>query len=109
MKVFSGKIISVDKDNNVYKYLVEDNGKIVYVGNELPDIYKQEKLIELGNKVLIPSFVDTHSHFTSYAMLATTLSLTSSRVTRKFKKKLEKRILSYRKKKPCYVMEHLQK
>lgn len=45
MKVFSGKIISVDKNNNVYKYLVEYNGKIVYVGNELPDIYKQEKLI----------------------------------------------------------------
>jgi len=88
MKVFSGKIISVDKNNNVYKYLVEDNGKIVYVGNELPDIYKQEKLIELGNKVLIPSFVDTHSHFTSYAMLATTVKLDKLKSNKEIQEKL---------------------
>ena len=88
MKVFSGKIISVDKNNNVYKYLVEDNGKIVYVGNELPDIYKQEKLIELGNKVLIPSFVDTHSHFTSYAMLATTVTLDKLKSNKEIKEKI---------------------
>ncbi len=88
MKVFSGKIISVDKDNNVYKYLVEDNGKIVYVGNELPDIYKQEKLIELGNKVLIPSFVDTHSHFTSYAMLATTVKLNKLKSNKEIQEKI---------------------
>jgi predicted amidohydrolase YtcJ len=75
MKIFSGKIITVDKDNNIFKYLVEEKGKIVYVGNNLPDAYKQEKLIELNNKVLIPTFADTHSHFTSYAMLATTVKL----------------------------------
>jgi len=75
MKVFRGKIISIDKDNNIFKYLVEDNGKIVFVGNDLPEIYKQGNLIDLNNRVLIPSFADTHSHFTSYAMLATTVKL----------------------------------
>lgn len=67
MKVFHGNILTVDKENTVYKYLVEKNGRIAFAGNELPENYKDCELIELGKKALIPSFVDTHIHFASFA------------------------------------------
>lgn len=75
MKVFKGTIITVDKNNTINKYLVEDKGKIIYVGDELSDEYKGAQVIELGEGALMPTFADTHSHFASYAMLATTVKL----------------------------------
>ena len=104
MKVFRGKIISIDKDNNIFKYLVEDNGKIVFVGNDLPEIYKQGNLIELNNRVLIPSFADTHSHFTSYAMLATTVKLDKYKSNAEILKKIQEEDFNLPKEKTmlCY-------
>ena len=65
MKCYKGTIISVDANDGVYKYLVEDNGKILFVGNELPSEYKGAEMIDLGSKALVPAFVDTHQHFAS--------------------------------------------
>jgi len=70
MKIYSGKIISLDKNNNIYKYLIEDSGHIVYIGNSLPEEYKEERIIDLGDKVLLPSFGDGHIHFSSWALIA---------------------------------------
>lgn len=67
MKVYKGNIITCDAQNNVYKYLVEDYGNILYVGNTLPSIYENAPCIDLKEKALIPSFADTHIHFASYA------------------------------------------
>ena len=67
MKVFHGNILSVDENDGVYEYLVEEDGKIAYVGNELPEQYRTSEICELGNKALIPSFADTHIHFASFA------------------------------------------
>ena len=67
MNIYEGKIITCDNENHVYKYLVEDNGRIVYVGNELPDTYKGREAMKLEKKALLPSFVDTHMHFASFA------------------------------------------
>ena len=67
MKCYEGNIISVNKNDDVFKYLVEDEGKIVFVGNELPDKYKNCEMLHLGKKALIPSFVDTHQHFASFS------------------------------------------
>lgn len=67
MKVFKGTILSVNKNDDVFSYLVEDNGVIRYVGNELPDEYKDAALIDLGKGALIPAFVDTHQHFASFS------------------------------------------
>lgn len=75
MKVYKGKIISVNKKNEIFSYLVTDGGKIVFVGNELPKEYANEEIIDLKNGALMPTFVDTHGHFSSYAMLATTVKL----------------------------------
>lgn len=67
MRVYKGKILTVNKSDDVADYLVEDNGRIVYVGNVLPDKYNSGDMVDLGNGALIPSFCDTHQHFASFA------------------------------------------
>ena len=65
MKCYKGAILSVDPADVVYKYLVEENGSIMFVGNKLPDEFKNAELVDLGDKALSPAFVDTHQHFAS--------------------------------------------
>lgn len=67
MKCYEGAILSVDENNNVFRYLVENQGRIVYVGNTLPERYINAERISLGNRALIPSFVDSHQHFASFS------------------------------------------
>ena len=67
MKVYHGNILTVDKNDTVAEYLVENCGRIVYVGDSLPEAFKDAKTIELREKALVPSFVDTHIHFASFA------------------------------------------
>ena len=67
MKVYEGAILTCDEQNSVYRYLVEEGGKIIYTGDELPEKYSGAEVIRLGEKVLVPSFTDSHIHFASYA------------------------------------------
>lgn len=75
MKVFQGTIITVDKNDSVMKFLVEDGGRILYVGDKLPKEYQDVAVIGIKEGALLPTFADTHAHFASYAMLATTIKL----------------------------------
>ena len=59
--------ISCEEKNRVFKYLVEDEGKIVFTGNELPPKYSSNESIDLKNKCVVPAFCDTHIHFSSFA------------------------------------------
>ena len=71
MKIYHGKIITVDNQNNIYQYLVEDQGKIIYVGDSLPAEYDNGyPTVELGERVLIPAFGDGHLHFSNWALFA---------------------------------------
>ncbi|MDA3897630.1 MAG: amidohydrolase [Desulfobacteraceae bacterium] len=73
MQIYHGKIISLDKDNNVYEYLVEDQGRIVHLGDSLLPEYSTDKslnVVELNNRVLLPSFGDAHMHFSNWALIA---------------------------------------
>ncbi len=67
MICYHGIILTCDKENTVASYLVEDGGYIRYVGNELPVEYAHAPVRAMGEKVLIPAFVDTHQHFASFA------------------------------------------
>lgn len=67
MKCYKGNIVTVNQNDDVYKYLVESEGKIVFVGNKLPEKYSKAEMIDLGRKALIPAFVDTHQHFASFS------------------------------------------
>ncbi|MBK5113063.1 MAG: amidohydrolase family protein [Candidatus Heimdallarchaeota archaeon] len=71
MQIFQGTIITCDADNNVYQYLVEEKGKIVFVGNELPQEYNDCKnIVTLGKRALVPSFGDGHIHYSNWALIA---------------------------------------
>lgn len=67
MKCYKGAIVTVNAHDDVCQYLVEDNGRILFVGNELPDEYKNVKMIDMKGCALIPAFVDTHQHMASFA------------------------------------------
>lgn len=43
MKVYKGTVITCDEKNTVANYLAEDGGKILFVGDELPEEYKDLK------------------------------------------------------------------
>ena len=58
MKVYEGNILTCDKNDSVVRYLVEQDGHIVYVGDILPEAYSNEERIELGSRALIPAFAD---------------------------------------------------
>ena len=67
MKVYAGDIITVNHTDDIVRYLVEDKGRIIFVGDVLPERYKSLPIIDLGKKSLIPSFCDTHQHFASFS------------------------------------------
>ena len=67
MKVYEGKILSVNAKDEVFRYLVEDGGRIAFVGDELPERYAAAPRVELGDRALIPPFADTHQHFASFS------------------------------------------
>ncbi|MCP4721478.1 MAG: amidohydrolase family protein [Desulfobacteraceae bacterium] len=75
MNIYKGTIITCDKNDLVCQYLVEKNGRIAYAGNELPEKYSKEKITTLGEKALIPSFSDSHLHFSSYSLISSTLDV----------------------------------
>ena len=79
MNIYKGKMITCDEKNHVYDYLIEENGKIVYVGNTLPRRYYGHKIIDLKNQALIPAFVDSHTHFASYATFHSGLNVMDAR------------------------------
>ena len=75
MKCYKGAILSVNANDDVFNYLVEDQGKIVFVGHELPSGYSGIDVVDLGTRALIPSFVDTHQHFASFAIFNSGLNV----------------------------------
>lgn len=75
MKVYKGNILTVDSEDSVKKYLVEDGGRIVYTGDTLPEEHSQAPVTDLGDKALIPSFVDSHQHFASFAIFHSGLNV----------------------------------
>ena len=50
MKVYEGTILTVDAHDSLARYLVEDGGRIVYVGDTLPEEYSFAPREQLGNR-----------------------------------------------------------
>ena len=67
MKVYHGSILTVNEQDDVRHYLVEDKGRILFVGDELPEQYGGAEVVELGSRALIPAFADTHQHLASFS------------------------------------------
>ena len=75
MKVYHGNIISCDEKNSLYQYLAEENGRIAFLGDTLPEKYAALPAVELGEGALLPAFIDTHVHLSSYAVFAATTDI----------------------------------
>ena len=70
MTVYEGTIITCDGKGSVARYLVEDLGRILYVGDAIPAAYEAIPRHSLGEGALCPAFADTHIHFMSYALFS---------------------------------------
>lgn len=80
MKVYQGTVVTCDAADSVRRYLVEDGGKIAWVGDELPERYAgAEKVVLAEGHALTPSFADTHMHFASFALFHSGLDVRSAR------------------------------
>lgn len=70
MDVYHGHIVySKNKDELVElsnAYIVVDNGVIQNIYQELPQEYKNIKVTDFGNSVIIPAFSDLHVHAPQY-------------------------------------------
>ena len=55
MKVYEGTIVTCDAADSTVRFLVEHRGKIVWVGNELPERFASaEKRVLARGQVLTP-------------------------------------------------------
>ena len=81
MKIYRGTILTLDRNNTVANCLVEDKGRILYVGDLVPRQYRfvPHENVNLGQRVLIPTFVDSHIHFASYATFHAGLNVMNAR------------------------------
>lgn len=79
MKVYEGHILTVNEHDDVCRYLVEEGGRIAYVGNDLPVRYANAPVEHLGGRALVPSFVDTHEHLASFATFNAGLNVMEAR------------------------------
>ncbi len=79
MKVYEGTVLTVDARDTRARYLVEDGGRILHVGDALPDAYAHAPREHLGGRALCPAFVDTHEHLASFATFHAGLNVMDAR------------------------------
>lgn len=77
MKVYyNGPIVTMEDEMPQAEVLVEDKGRIVYVGDKacarVPD---DAEWIDLAGHTLMPAFIDGHGHFSNTALFAKTCQL----------------------------------
>ena len=61
----NAKIYTIDNKNSIKEAMVIDDNKIIYLGsNEEVEhfITEDSKVIDVGKKVILPGFVDSHIH-----------------------------------------------
>lgn len=76
MRVFkNGQFISCEEENREFSVLVEEKGRIVYTGDDLPEKYAGARVTDLKGKCVVPVFSDTHMHFESYALFQSTVDV----------------------------------
>ena len=79
MKIYEGSILICDSQDRVCRYLVEDGGRIVYVGDDLPAKFASGSRVKLGSRALIPAFGDSHIHFASFATFHAGLNVSDAK------------------------------
>ena len=60
---YNGKIVTLDQQLSIASTVVVNNGRIVAVGDDhVADRYDAATAIDLGGKLLMPGFIDSHTH-----------------------------------------------
>lgn len=69
--LYNAKVLTVDKDFSIHKAVVVRDGKIIAVGgDDLAKTYDAPTEIDLGGRLLMPGFTDTHVHVRGLAKRA---------------------------------------
>ncbi len=75
MRVYEGSIVTGSDSVPTARFLVEDGGRILHVGDELPPAWSGAERVALGAGAMIPALADTHLHFMSHALFASGLDV----------------------------------
>ncbi len=60
---YNGKIVTLDQQLSIASTVVVDDGRIVAIGDDqVADPYDATTAIDLGGKLLMPGFIDSHTH-----------------------------------------------
>lgn len=76
-----GTIYTVNENNPTVEAVVVSGNKIIFVGKEIKALDfkgKNTKIIDLGTKVMIPGFIDSHGHFSGMGRSKLILDLTKT-------------------------------
>ena len=52
---------------------MEKDGKIIFTGDQLPEVCARVEPVDLKNRCVVPAFADTHMHFASFAFFNSSL------------------------------------
>ena len=67
MKIDIGDIVSVNRSDEVFRYLVEHAGRICYVGDVQPEKYASAERVDLdGRALLLCAFIGWRQELDSY-------------------------------------------
>lgn len=73
---YNGPILTMEDAMPEAEILIENNGKIAYVGNrDDADIPSDATWVDLEGHTLMPAFIDGHSHFANTATFLQTVPL----------------------------------
>ncbi len=91
---YNGKIYTVDARSSVAEAVVVENGRILFVGST-PQARaawsdSRTKMVDLGGKLMLPGFIDNHTHFADGGMYLSGIDLRGAKSTTEFKSILKK-------------------
>ena len=97
---YNGKIYTVDARSSVAEAVVIENGRILFVGST-PEARaawsdSRTKMVNLEGKLMLPGFIDNHTHFADGGMYLSGLDLRGAKSTAEFKNILKKYVDSHK-------------
>lgn len=76
---YNGKIVTLDQQLSIASTVVVDDGRIVAIGDDqVADAYDATTAIDLGGKLLMPGFIDSHTHIRGHPQRYIDLTKTRS-------------------------------
>lgn len=97
---YNGKIYTVDARSSVAEAVVIENGRILFVGST-PEARaawsdSRTRMVNLEGKLMLPGFIDNHTHFADGGMYLSGLDLRGAKSTVEFKNLLKKYVDSHK-------------